>query len=551
MSIGQPGFAARLMQPRARAEVDGPYARYASSTIADGLSYALTHAAASYTPPPPAAITGTPGNDRLVGGAGAYTLNGGGGIDTAVFNLGSDWTPGVRFDGTGVGSGAPVALDDGSGEPKMLIGITNLEVHGPDGGIITDAIIVGGAGRDLLYGGVGNNILTSGRGVTTLYGGPHDNIFYVNNLFDRIVPQPGGYNTIISTVPFTAPLGVQALYLDGTAVSGRTTGTGTTIFGNNSGDLLIGGGSDHIFGGAGNDRLQGGPGNNYLDGGGGVNTAIYHLDSDWTAGTAFDGTAIGPKGGTLSLDGGAGHVNTLVNIQKLDITGFTSAPNQLVGSAGNDVIHGGNSDDTINGGPGADAVAGGLGNDRYIVDNPGDIVLEYPNQGYDAIYSSISYHVPPNVEELHLTGFAYAATANDQGNTLYASDRGSLLRGGAGNDTLYGGAGNDSLRGGDGNDTLYGGSGNNILDGGPGADYLVGGPGNNIFIERKGEATGDTVADFKTGLDKIELAGWGAGSTVTLADPVAHVWAITDGVDGTTNMLTILGDVHPADVIFG
>lgn len=555
MSIGLPSIATRFLYPHARPETADVYLAPSSPdvVVSGGLSYALTDANAHYTPPTAANILGTPGNDRLMGGPGAYTLDGGGGIDTAVFMIGSDWTPGVRFDGSGVGSGQSVTLDDGSGHPKTLINVTNLEVHGPTVGAIQDAIITGGWGNNALYGGNGTNILTSGTGVTNFYAGPHDNVFNVNNTFDHITTQPGGYNTVFASVPFTAPAGVQALYLTGSAVSGRANADGATIVGNNLGDLLIANGDAHIYGGAGNDRLQGGPGNNYLDGGGGVNSAIYHLDTDWTAGKPFDGSAVGPQGGTLLLDGGPGHQNTLVNIQRLEITGFLNAANMITGSSGGaDIIHGGNKGNVIVTGSGNAKISGGAGDDTIYVNNVSDLIQENPGAGHVTVYSSVSYHLPPNVHELHLTGYAFVGTGNDQGgNLLYASDNGSLLRAGAGGDTLYGGAGTDTLRGGAGADTIYAGSGTATLDGGAGADLLVGGAGPDTFIERKGQADGDTIQNFLSGKDHIQLSSWGAGTTLVQTDAASHQWTITDGVDHSTNVLTILGAMHPTDILFG
>lgn len=543
---------ARLAQARADAVRTGIAQTYPDVAVSDGISYALARATAGYAAPVSTTINGTPGNDRLVGGPGAYTITGGSGTDTAVFTLGTDWSAGVAFDGTGVGTGQSVTLNDGSGRTKTLIGVTNLEIHGPTSGPIQDAVITGGSGKDTLYGGGGNNILTSGGGATTFHGGPHDDVFNVNNLFDHITIQPGGYNTVFASVPFTAPPGVQALYLTGTAVSGQANGTGVTIVGNNSGDLLIGGGSDHIYGGAGNDRLQGGPGNNYLDGGGGTNSAIYHLDTDWTPGKAFDGGAVGPRGGTVMLDGGAEHQNTLVNIQRLEIFGFVHAPNMITGGGGNDIIHGGNMGNVIVTGPGSDKISGGAGTDTIYVNNVSDVILEYPGQGNVTVYSSVSYHLPPNVHELHLTGFAYVGQGNDQGgNTLYAGDNGCLLRAGAGGDTLHGGAGADTLKGGAGNDTIYAGSGGATIDGGTGVNLLVGGAGADTFIDRKSDMATNTIQGFASGRDRLDLIGWGAGSTLVETDAAHHQWTITDGVDHGTSVLTIMGDVKPGDVVFG
>jgi len=554
MGIGQSGFAARVAQARAEAAQIGLRAPWADEPLTDGLTYALIDASHAAPAPTTTIVDGTPGNDRLIAAGGSYGVSGGGGRDTAVIDLQTGWSQGVAFDGTGVGPGSgDVFLNDGGSATRHLIGISNLEIHGRTSGALLDNFITGGAGTDTIYGGPGDDILTSGPGVTTLIGGPGNDVYYVHNLFDRVTENPGeGYDTVFTTVPFTLPANVEALYLQGAVVSGTGNALDNLIVGDNGANLLRGmAGNDTLYGNGGNDRLDGGPGNDYLDGGSGVNSAVYHLDTDWLPGKPFDGSAVGPWGGKVIIDGGPGNVDTLVNIQRLEVTGFANAPNHIVGSAGNDILKGGNLDDYIDGGPGADSMAGGLGNDTYIVDNAADFILEYPNQGYDTVYSSVTYTLPPNVEELHLTGFAYAGTGNDGDNVIYASDRGCRLRGGAGNDTLYGGAGNDILQGGTGNDTLYGGAGNDILDGGPGADYLVGGPGADTFVERKGEATGDTIADFTTGQDRIQLTGWGAGTTLTLADAATHLWTITDGVDGTTNTLTILGDVKPSDVVFG
>ena len=88
--------------------------------------------------------------------------------------------------------------------------------------------------------------------------------------------------------------------------------------------------------------------------------------------------------------------------------------------------------------------------------------------------------------------------------TAYSHD--DTLSGGAGNDTLAGGGGNDTLAGDAGNDTLTGGDGNDTLSGGTGNDTLAGDGGNDIFVWADGDGT-DTISDFQTGLDRIDLTG--------------------------------------------
>ena len=44
---------------------------------------------------------------------------------------------------------------------------------------------------------------------------------------------------------------------------------------------------------------------------------------------------------------------------------------------------------------------GGPGNDVYVVNNPGDQVIEYAGQGHDVVYTDLTaYTLPANVEDL-------------------------------------------------------------------------------------------------------------------------------------------------------
>jgi len=112
------------------------------------------------------------------------------------------------------------------------------------------------------------------------------------------------------------------------------------------------------------------------------------------------------------------------------------------------------------------------------------------------------------------------------------------LTGGTGNDTLYGGDGADDLNGGQGNDILDGGDGSDTITGGVGKDELTGGKGAdrfdfNLRTESVRGANSDTIADFQTRIDKIDL------STIDARDDTAGDQAFTwlgaqafTGVDG-------------------
>ncbi|MCE2696586.1 MAG: hypothetical protein LW859_03760 [Anabaena sp. 49633_E8] len=121
----------------------------------------------------------------------------------------------------------------------------------------------------------------------------------------------------------------------------------------------------------------------------------------------------------------------------------------VTGSQVNDIITGNDLDNTLNGGAGADVLSGGTGNDSYYVDNAGDIVKENANEGTDTVFTTISYKIASNLENLTLLGTsAINATGNGLNNSLTGNNAVNTIDGGIGNDTLNGGGGNDILLGG-------------------------------------------------------------------------------------------------------
>ena len=144
------------------------------------------------------------------------------------------------------------------------------------------------------------------------------------------------------------------------------------------------------------------------------------------------------------------HFNDLDNV----ITG-NSAANQLNGQAGNDKLIGGGGDDTLTGWTGADTMIGGLENDSYFVENAGDVVTEYLNQGTDTVSSRLTYTLPANLENLILTGaLVINGTGNNLANVIIGNTAANQLDGGLGDDTLDGGLSNNGLTGGAGNDSF-------------------------------------------------------------------------------------------------
>ncbi len=126
--------------------------------------------------------------------------------------------------------------------------------------------------------------------------------------------------------------------------------------------------------------------------------------------------------------------------------GTTNGADTVYGLGGNDEIYAHGGDDLIDGGLGADTMHGGAGHDDYVVDNTGDQVVENANEGYDRVFSSISYTLGANVENLELTGTASIfGIGNDLDNELAGNSASNTLFGGGGHDVLWGGAGNDGL----------------------------------------------------------------------------------------------------------
>ena len=106
----------------------------------------------------------------------------------------------------------------------------------------------------------------------------------------------------------------------------------------------------------------------------------------------------------------AANVETLVLQGSADLQGYgNNQANTLYGNGGNNLL---------NGAGGGDTMYGGFGHDTYFVDNGLDQVVEIPFAGTDAVFSTVHFILPANVETLVLQG---GANANGTGNALVNS----------------------------------------------------------------------------------------------------------------------------------
>ncbi|MBM4324602.1 MAG: hypothetical protein FJ115_13665, partial [Deltaproteobacteria bacterium] len=287
---------------------------------------------------------------------------------------------------------------------------------------------------------------------------------------------------------------------------------------------------------------------------------------------------------------GDGSVFTLTDLQlgttSADTLNGTSSDSVMMGDAGNDTLSGGAGNDLINGGLGIDSMIGGAGNDTYIVSDTGDAVTESLNEGTDTIYSSITYTLGANIENLILTGTsAINATGNTLANLLRGNSANNVLNGKEGADTLIGGLGNDtyvvdhsgdmvtenlnegtdtvqssmtytlgpnlenltltgtnsingtgnslnnSLTGNSGSNILIGEAGNDTLNGGSGADTMIGGSGNDTYYV---DNIGDVVTEaLNEGTDTVR-----SYITYSLGENLENLILMgSSTIDGTGNEL--------------
>lgn len=271
----------------------------------------------------------------------------------------------------------------------------------------------------------------------------------------------------------------------GTALNNFLVGTAKSdvILGLAGRDTISGNdGNDNIDGGLDQDTLNGNIGNDVVNGGDG---------SDYVYGDVGNDTVIGGAG-TDRLYGGDGE----------DSLDGSIGSDYLYGNAGNDILTGSDLANTMDGGTGIDTMAGGAGSDKYYVDETADQIIENLAGGTDTVYTTASYTMADNVENMVMNG---VALIDGTGNGL--SNR---ITGNSANNILTGLAGGDRLTGGLGNDRLIGGIGRDILTGNDGAD--------EFHFAEFGSTNYDTVADFNGLEDSLHLSSTAFGLALGVID---------------------------------
>lgn len=375
---------------------------------------------------------------------------------------------------------------------------------GADGNDLLDA----GGGADTLVAGAGDDTLDGGSGADRMTGGAGSDIYYVDDVRDKVIEVAGGgHDLVFSSVSITLAAEVEDLILSGNGpLNGAGNASDNALYGNNEANILFGqGGDDVLFGYDGDDTLNGGTGNDRLDGGRGNDRMIGGAGDDhYVIDSTGDRIVEGPGGGTdeARIDGLANYtlgsaVENLTNLVALPtFTGKGNAlANVLSGAAGVDLLYGFAGNDRLVGGDGDDVLDGGSGADQLIGGNGIDT----------ASYATATAAVTVNLAAQSGTGAA-AGDWFDSIENITGSRFGDTLTGNAANNFIDGGAGNDTLNGGGGVDWFLGGLGADKLGGSgdDGASYRSSASAVAVNLASQTASGGDAAGDVLVGISMVE-----------------------------------------------
>jgi len=480
-------------------------------------------------------LTGTPGDDTLIGFSSSDVLDGGAGNDTLIGGDGSD----AYVFGRGYGT-------DTIEESVDYVMLGDFDTLRFADGVAPSDILLSRNGNDLTLSiaGTSDSVTVAGQ-------------------FDM-------------SAWFTWHDIEQFAFVDGTVWT-KDQVSQMLLRGTDGGDVLQGtSGNDYLNGGAGNDTLIGGDGSDtYVFGRGYGNDTIYESvdyvllgDDDqviFNADIAPEDLIYSRDGDNLTI-GIAGTSDTLTIVGQFTQTGWYSwndierfvfadgtiltkdeiRQKVLTGTPGDDHIIGFNTDDVLDGAAGDDILEGKDGSDtyRFGVGDGHDTILETLDDGRDSEDDTLAFKEGISPSDVTVTregqdaiftlasgdsirvagqfneGYNEFLSSNDVEHVTFADgtawskidvDRLSI-HATAGDDVILGTWYQQTYDGLAGNDTISAGGGDDILIGGAGDDLLQGDGGSDTYIYNLGDGS-DTIYDYNWGDDQSDKIQFGAGIT--------------------------------------
>jgi serralysin len=489
-------------------------------------------------------INGIDNDDTVLGTVAGQILTGGVGNDTYVVinsnNISIVEAVGQGFDSLYTNRNYVLT---GGAEIEWL---SVLNVNGTAGGNLT-----GNEFAQYIIGDNGANFIDGRGGNDWLIGHGGNDIYRVQDYGDLVYENVGeGFDTITTYVSYDLFVGQDVEWLQ---AYDPMSSENINLSGNGIVNYLVGNnGSNILDGQAGADRMTGLGGNDtfFVDD---VNDEVRDAQGEGTFDVLYTSVSY-----TLSDTDFRPEIEWFSTRDNSATTAINLTGNRynqsLIGNAGNNILTGGG---------GIDNFYGLGGNDTYYVDNALEYVSESAGNGFDSVYTTVSFTLSAGQEiewfsviDINATN-AMTLTGNELGQYLIGNNGDNILIGGGGADSFIGYGGNDTyfvdsasdivtevagggtdevkttasytlgagqaieslstaaafgtdainLTGNELANNVTGNDGANTLNGGGGNDVLTGRAGADIFqfTTALGAGNVDTIADMLSGTDKIAL----------------------------------------------